>query len=122
MRARTSGFKYRPSHPAVRSSVPDTMSAGRLELIGRFWDSFSSESITSERLRSGWMDWLLDEFYAPEPVFDLRAMDWTESPVYEGRDDLRDFWETWFGTWELERLETVGEQVLSVAVERGVLA
>jgi hypothetical protein len=68
----------------------------------------------------------LEEFYTRDAVFDLtRVAGWPESPVYEGHDGLRRFWQEWFSmweqvTWELERLEPVGDSILSVAVQRGI--
>lgn len=107
-------------------ATSDTLTAEKLEVARRFWEAFSGEPITLERLQAGWADWLLNEFFAPDAVFDMSALDdWPESPLYEGHDGIRRFWEAWFGTWEeatweLERLEAVGELILSVALQRGI--
>jgi ketosteroid isomerase-like protein len=83
------------------------------------------EQVTLDRLRRGELDALLEEFYSPDVVFDLRALEvWPESETYEGHDGIRRFYEAWFGPWEevtfeLESAEAVGDLILSVAVQRG---
>lgn len=101
------------------------LTAQRLDLAQRFWDAFAREPITLERLRAGEFDSLMEEFFAPEIVFDLSAVaDWPEAEMYEGYEGVRRFHEVWFGafdqvSFEVESVEVIGELVLSIAVQRG---
>jgi ketosteroid isomerase-like protein len=106
--------------------MTDTLAAQQVEAVRRFWETFAGEPVTLERLRSGGLDRLIDDFYAPDVVFDLSAVaGWPEATTYEGHDGIRRFYEAWFGTFEevsfeLERLEAVGDDlILSVAIQRG---
>lgn len=94
-------------------------------MVRRFWEALSREPMTLEGLRAGELDWLIDEFYPPDAVFEMGGFEgWPESETYEGHDGVRSFYEAWFGPWEsmsfeLERLERVGDVVLSVVLARG---
>jgi ketosteroid isomerase-like protein len=105
--------------------MTDTLSAQKLEVVRRAWEAFESEPITLERLRAGKFDWLMEEFYSADVVFDLSALaGWPEAKTYEGYDGVGRFFEDWFGmfeevSFELDRLEAVGDVVLAVAIQRG---
>jgi ketosteroid isomerase-like protein len=103
----------------------DTLTAQKLDAARRFWEAFTREPVTLERFRRGDYDPLIEEFYTADVVFDLSAVPgWPEAQTYEGYEGVRRFYETWFGmfeevSFELERLEAVGDFVLSVATQRG---
>jgi ketosteroid isomerase-like protein len=105
--------------------MTDTLTAQKLEVVRRFWEVFTRQPITLERLRAGQLDRVLEEFYAPDVVFDLSAVaGWPEAQTYEGYAGIRTFYEVWFGmfeevSFELERVEGVGDLVLSFAIQRG---
>ena len=101
------------------------LTAQRVDVTRRFWDAFAGEPVTLERLRAGEFEWLTEEFFAPEIVFDLSAVaDWPEAEIYEGYEGIRRFYEIWFGafdqvSFEVESVEAIGDVVLSIATQRG---
>lgn len=105
--------------------MTDATTAHQLEVVQRFWAVLTREPITLDRLRADLLDRLLDEFLAPDVVFDLSGVEgWPDAQTYEGHEGIRRFYETWFGmfaevSFELERVEAVGDSILSVAIQRG---
>lgn len=105
--------------------MTDATTAQKLEVIRRLWAAFVREPITPERVRAGQLDRLVEEFFAPDVVFDLSGVaGWPDAQTYGGHEGVRRFYETWFGMFaevslELERLEAVGDSLLSVAIQRG---
>jgi len=92
------------------------ISEQNVEIVRRAFEEFS---------RGGWEP-LFGTFWAPEIVWDMSPAGIAGLGVYHGHDELRSFFEDWFGTfpfeeWEQELDEVIdcGERVVALTRQRG---
>ncbi len=92
------------------------MSQENVERVRRGYDAFNEGRVPA----------MVDEFYAPEIVYDMTPMGIPGFGIYEGAEGIAAFMEEWLGAfaasdWHIEVVELIdlGERVAAVVCQRG---